>query len=501
MLSNLLIGIQWICLLFFIGINLGYFFLTVIALFALPRYAERQVLLRDLPHLHTDFGLPISLVVAALNEEAVIVPSIRSLLQLDYSEYEVVIVNDGSKDNTLEVLKKEFSLMPQPVAIRHRLTHRPVRGVYQSTVYPQLRVIDKENGGCKADALNAGIDASRYSLICPLDADTVLNRDALLLLAQPFVETPHTIAAGGSVRIANGCDVSEGVLQSIGLPRNPLALFQVIEYLRAFLFARVGWSAINALPIVSGALGLFDKESMVAVGGYNLETHGEDAELIFHMHLDFSSLEKPYRITYIPDAVCWTEAPETIKVLRKQRVRWQRSFMESVWINRRLLFHPKNRVMGFVAMPFQFVFEGLGPMIEVFGYAATVICYVLGLLSTEAFVSFLLLAVGLGLLLSITSLLLEEMVFHTYRSTRNLFVLIAAAVFENLGYRQLASVWRLEGLLQWMFNIKTKRDVVTRKASLPVEPQIEGATSNALPSVPAKAEISSQSTKDRTTSL
>jgi len=500
MLSYVLIITQWICLLFFIGINLGYFFLLIIALFALPRYSERQVLLRDLPHLHTDFGLPISLVVAALNEEAVIVPSIRSLLQLDYSEYEIVIVNDGSKDNTLEVLKKEFSLIPQPVAIRHRLDHRPVRGVYQSTVYPQLRVIDKENGGCKADALNAGIDASRYSLVCPLDADTVLNRDALLLLAQPFVEAPRTIAAGGSVRIANGCDVSEGVIQRVGLPRHPLALFQVIEYLRAFLFARVGWSAIDALPIVSGALGLFHKESVVAVGGYNLETHGEDAELVFHLHLHFSSLEKPYRIIYIPDAVCWTEAPETIKVLRKQRVRWQRSFMESVWMNRRLLFHPKNRVMGFVSMPFQFMFEGLGPMVEVFGYVATVVCFALGLLSTEAFVSFLLLAVGLGLLLSITSLLLEEMVFHTYRSTRNLFILIAAAVFENLGYRQLTSVWRLEGLLQWLFSIETKRDVVTRKASVQTEKEIDAAMTETLPPAPINAGVTSKPSKEKISS-
>ena len=501
MLSYVLIITQWICLLFFIGINLGYFFLMIIALFALPRYSERQVLLRDLPHLHTDFGLPISLIVAALNEEAIIVPSVRSLLQLDYSEYEVVIVNDGSKDNTLEVLKKEFSLVPQPVAIRHRLDHRPVRGVYQSTVYPQLRVIDKENGGCKADALNAGIDASRYSLICPLDADTVLNPDALLLLAQPFMEDPRTIAAGGSVRIANGCDVSEGVLQSIGLPRNLLALFQVMEYLRAFLLARVGWSAIQALSIVSGALGMFHKESVVAVGGYNLETHGEDSELILRLHLHFSSEGKPYRITYVPDAECWTEAPETLKILRRQRVRWHRGFMESLWLNRRLFFHPKNRVMGFFSMPFQFFFEGLGPVIEVCGYGVSVICYSLGLLSTEAFVSFLLLVLGLGFLFSVTSLLLEEMVFHTYRNTRNLFILFAAAVLENFGYRQITSIWRLEALILWVFKIELKWGVITRNASLQAEQQTDAVTSKTLPPAPVNLDVASRTTKEKVTSL
>ncbi len=497
MLSNLLIGIQWICLLFFIGINLGYFFLTIIALFALPRYSERQVLLRDLPYLHTDFGLPISMIVTAYNEEAFIVSSIRSILQIEYSEFEIVVVNDGSKDKTLEILKEEFSLVPLPVAIRHHLKHRPVRGVYQSTVYPQLRIIDKENGGCKADALNAGIDAAHYSLVCPLDADTMIDRDALLLLAQPFLEDPRTIAVGGSVRIINGCEISGGIISHINLPPNPLALFQVIEYLRAFLFARVGWSAIGALPIVSGALGLFHKESVVAVGGYNLETRGEDIELILHMHLHFSSKEKPYRITYVSDAACWTEVPQTFKALRLQRAVWHRSFMESMWFNRRLLFHPKNRVMGFVSMPFQFVFEGFGPMVEVFGYVATIVCYALGLLSMEAFVSFLLLAVGLGLVLSLTSILLEEMIFHTYRTSKNLHIMIAAAVLENLGYRQLIAVWRLEGLIQWMFNLLTNNGVAVSKPAPKAEPQLDAATTKTLPPVPANAGVNTKPIKDQ----
>lgn len=460
--------LQWIFLLFFVGINLVYFLLDVLAFFNLPPYIRRQALSR-LPEPHTGFSLPISIVVTAYNEEAVIAASVRSLLQLNYPNFEIVVVNDGSKDKTLEVLKNEFELVQMPEVIEERVIHKPIRGVYQSAQYQQLRVVDKINGGRKSDATNAGINAARFPLFVPLDADTIVERDSMKLLAQPFWENPLTIAVGGTIRIANGSEVSGGFLTRAGLSKNLLALFQVIEYLRAFLFSRVGWSAIDALPLISGAFGLFDKEAVISVGGYRHDTLGEDMELVLRLHREFRLKDKPYRITYVADAACWTEAPESLKVLRLQRVRWQRGLMESLSMNKQLFFHPKSGFLGWLTLPFMLFFEGIGPVLEVSGYVIMTLCFFFGLLSFKAFTAFMLLAISLGLLLSFTSILLEEITFRTYPKTRDLLILFGVGIIENLGYRQLNAFWRFEGLLKWFFNADSSWGEMTRTASWATE--------------------------------
>ncbi|MBA2524882.1 MAG: glycosyltransferase family 2 protein [Pyrinomonadaceae bacterium] len=463
--QDIIVASQVFFLLYFIGINSGYLLLNVAAFLTLPRHMRRQALHHALPSAHTSFEPPITLIVTAYNEEAVIVPSVRSLLQLDYSEFEIVIVNDGSTDHTLDVLQKEFQLVPFPEAFRVRVPHARVRAVYQSTIYPELRVIDKENGGGKADASNAGINGARFPLFCPLDADTILQRDSLSLMAQPFLEDRRTIAVGGTIRIANGCEVSSGFLTCVGLPKSFLALFQIIEYMRSFLLARVGFSAMNALPLISGAFGLFHKDSVIAVGGYRHDALGEDMELVMRLHRHFRLQGKPYRIKFVPDATCWTEAPESRRVLKNQRVRWQRGLMESVLMNRELLFHPRSGWLGWFAIPFVFFFEGLGGLVEVVGLLFMITSLALGLISGQAFVAFLLVALGLGLLLSTTALLLEEITFHTYPKTKHLLLLFAAIVLENFGYRQLNAVWRVIGLYKWMIKGQAKWGEMTRTAS------------------------------------
>ncbi len=463
-LQDIIVASQFLFLLYFIGINGGYLLLNVVAFSTLPRFMRRQALHHALPSAHTSFEPPISLIVTAYNEEPVIVSAIRSLLQLDYSEFEILIVNDGSTDRTLAVLREEFRLVPFPEAFRLRVPHAPVCAVYQSTIYPELRVIDKENGG-KADAINAGINGARFPLMCPLDADTILQRDSLKLMAQPFLEDRRTIAVGGTVRIANGCEVSAGYLTRVGVPTNFLALFQIIEYLRSFLVARIGFSAINALPLISGAFGLFHKDSVIAVGGYRNDALGEDMELVMRLHRHFLLNGKPYRIKFVADATCWTEAPESRRVLKSQRVRWQRGLMQSVLMNCELLFHPRSGWLGWFAIPFVFFFEGLGGLIELVGLLFMITAVALGLIPWQAFIAFMLVATGLGLLLSTTALLLEEMTFHTYPRTRDLLLLFAAIVLENLGYRQLNAVWRVIGLYKWVTNSQAKWGEMTRTAS------------------------------------
>jgi cellulose synthase/poly-beta-1,6-N-acetylglucosamine synthase-like glycosyltransferase len=464
-MEELTLLIQCVYLLFFLVINSVYLILNFVAFLVLPRYLQRQVLNHGLPQIHTSFKTPISIIIAAYNEEAVIVASIRSLLQLDYPEFEIVVVNDGSKDGTLEVLKQEFSLVAFPEAFRVRIPHQQIRTVYQSLTCPELRVIDKQNGGSKADAINAGINGSRYPLICPLDADTIMQSDSLKLLAQPFLEDSRTIAVGGNVRIANGCQVSRGFLTRISTSQNYLALFQTLEYLRAFLFSRVGWSALDALPLISGAFGLFRKESVITVGGYLRNSLGEDMELILRLHRHYRLAGIPYRIGFVADPACWTEAPESLRVLKNQRVRWQRGLLESLSLNRQLLFHARSGILGWIALPFLFVFEGFGPLIETSGYVVMLVALISGAISWEAFGAFLLMALGLGILLSTTAVLLEELAFHTYPKTRDLLRLIAVSVLENFGFRQMTLWWRVIGCYRWLRNSNSHWGEMSRTAS------------------------------------
>lgn len=463
-LSDIILMSQWFFLLYFIGMNLGYIMLNIMSFFTLSRYMQEHSTEEGLSQEYADLQLPISVLSPAYNEEATVAASIRSLLQLNYPEYEIIVINDGSKDKTLEVLIQEFSLAPFPEAYRVRLKTKPVRTIYQSTVYPNLRVIDKENGG-KADALNVGINSARYPLFCCIDADSILQRDSLEKVVQPFLEDPTTVASGGTVRIANGCEVSGGFLVRRGLPGNLLALFQIVEYMRAFLFGRLGWSPLNALLIISGAFGVFHKEKVISVGGYLTNTIGEDMELVVRLHRHLRQQGVPYRITFVPDPICWTEAPEDLKTLKSQRVRWQRGLAESLAKNFDLLFNRKGGAVGWLAFPFMMIFEWLGPIIELTGYVFMTVAFLFGMISGQAMVAFLVVAMGLGVLLSVSAFLLEEISFHIYPKPKHILILFLVAIAENFGYRQLNSVWRLMGLYYWARGKKGHWGEMTRKAS------------------------------------
>ena len=483
---------QWLALIFFVGLNGGYILLNIATFFTLPPYVRRSVL-SDLPQPCNGYEPPVSLILTAYNEEAVIVSSVRSLLQIEYPEYEIIVVNDGSTDNTLELLRREFDLVDFPATFRPRVKHAPVRAIYQSRTYPELRVVDKQNGGRKSDASNAGINAARFPLVCPLDADSVVERDAIRRLAQPFVEDPHMVATGGIVRILNGCEVSGGFIKNVRLPRHPLALVQIVEYLRAFLFGRIGWSAVDALPLISGAFGLFHKETLIELGGYRHDTLAEDMELVLRLHSHFRLSGKPYRVAFVPDPVCWTEAPEDLRTLRNQRIRWHRGLLECMVIHRRLLFNPKARLLGFLTMPFLLIFEGLGPIVEVLGYAVMFMGFALGLLSPSGFFAFMAVALGLGITLTLTSLLLEEMSYDTYPSTRQVLALIAAAVLENFGYRQLTAIWRVRATLMWMRGADASWGRMARTASWNDSPRsIEASARETIgPEAPAVTRLAS----------
>jgi len=374
------------------------------------------------------------------------------------------MINDGSKDETIEVLKKEFALKAFPEAYNYQIPTQAIRAIYHSATNVNLRVIDKDNGG-KADSLNAGINLSIYPLFCCIDADSVLQQDSLRRIVQPFLHDPRTVACGGTVRIANGCRVENGLLTTVGLPSNLLGLFQIVEYLRAFLFGRLGWSPMNAMLIISGAFGLFHKDSVLAVGGYRRDTIGEDMELVVRLHRHCRVNGKPYRITFVPDPLCWTEAPEDFRTLMNQRIRWQRGLCESLANNLALCCHPKGGTVGWLAFPFMVLYECVGPAVELLGYGVLTAGFIFGFVSPQAWLILLCVAIGLGVVLSLSALLLEEMSFRIYPSQRDFFKLFLAAIAENFGYRQLNTAWKFMGLCRWIRGGKANWGDMIRKAS------------------------------------
>lgn len=393
---------------------------------------------------------PIALLAPAYNEAATIEDSVRSLLALEYPSFEVIVINDGSKDGTLDVLRAAFELKPEERDYDASLTHKPIRGIFRSASHPQLLVIDKCNGG-KADALNAGLNLARAPIVCSIDADSLLESDALLRAVQPFVEDPQrVVATGGTVRVVNGCTVVDGRVVEIGLPKNIWALLQTVEYLRAFLLARLAWSRMGVLTIVSGAFGLFRRSVLVEAGGYASNTVGEDMEIVVRLHRRFRDQKKPYRIAFVPEPVCWTEAPESLAVLARQRSRWQRGALETFATHRDMLFNPKYGRAGMLGLGKVFLFDVVAPVVELAGYILMPLLWLMGALSFDFFVAYLAATFALGVAISVGSLAIEEAELRRFPKARDLVVLALAAVLENFGYRQLNSYWRICGFWQWL---------------------------------------------------
>jgi cellulose synthase/poly-beta-1,6-N-acetylglucosamine synthase-like glycosyltransferase len=406
---------------------------------------------------------PIALLAPAYNEALTITESVRSLLSMRYPEFEIIVINDGSTDETLEILIDTFAMAPTESRDYELVVdHELILGLYTSDLHPRLLVIDKDNGG-KADALNAGLNLATAPIVCSMDADSVLEPDALMRAVQPFLEDPQrVIAVGGTIRVANGCTIADGRIVKVGAPRNLLALMQTVEYLRAFLMARLAWSQIGALTIISGAFGLFRRAAVLEVGGYAHGTVGEDMELVVRLHRHFRNTRKPYRIAFVPEPVCWTEAPETLSVLSRQRARWHRGALETFDRHRSMAFNPKYGAVGMVGFGWIVLSDVIGPPTEMLGYILIPLWWSLGALSLDYLLAFIAVTFAFGIALSVGALALEESELHRFPRARDLAVLTGAAILENLGYRQLNQLWRLQGTLQWLRGAQTWGEM-TRK--------------------------------------
>ncbi len=446
-------GIIWFnyfVLFYFLILNTIYLILFVISLFAVLRFVKRTFFSDYMEIMQSEMTYPITILVPAHNEEKTIVETVKSLMMLNYSEYEIIIINDGSQDKTLQALIDSFEMRKLDKVYRRSIPTKSVDGIYASLSYPNLLVIDKEKGG-KADALNAGINLSKYPLFCSVDADSIIEDNALLRVVKPFMEYPNeTVASGGIVRIVNGCEVRDGRVVKISLPDKVLPIFQVVEYLRAFLTGRIGWSALRSLLIISGAFGLYKKSEVIEIGGYDLYTDTEDLELVVRLHEHMNRMKKKYKIVFVPDPVCWTEVPTKMKILFRQRNRWHRGLLQTLIRHIRLLFNPRQKVIGLFAFPYFLFFEMLGPFVEVLGYIVVILSFIFGILNMPFFLLFLCIAIFYGIFLSIAAILLEEISFRRYPGWIDLSKLIVFGILENFGYRQLLAVFKIKAFWEYI---------------------------------------------------
>ncbi len=454
-LTEAVVAFNVFVLVYFLVLNSIYLWLFLVSLVEVLRFVRRTFFSDYRQIMQSEMTWPISVLVAAHDEEKTIVDTVRSLMMVNYGEFEIIVVNDGSTDRTLRRLVEAFDLRRMDRVYKRSIPTEAVRAVYGSLAHANLLVVDKEKGG-KSDALNAGINLSRYPLFCSIDADSIIEDNALLRVVKPFMERPNeTVAAGGIVRIVNGCEVRDGRVVKIELPDRPIPIFQVVEYLRAFLTGRVGWSALQSLMIISGAFGIYRKQEVVEVGGYSRYTETEDLELVVRLHEYMRTRKRKYRIVFVPDPVCWTEVPESLKVLNRQRNRWHRGLVRTLWDNKRMMLNPRYGTVGMFAFPYFFFFEMLGPFVEVAGYVVVILSLLLGILNLEFFLLFLGIAILYGIFLSIAAILLEEISFRRYPGWLDLTKLVVFGILENFGYRQLNA----------LFKVKAFWDVLLRRRS------------------------------------
>jgi cellulose synthase/poly-beta-1,6-N-acetylglucosamine synthase-like glycosyltransferase len=401
---------------------------------------------------------PITILAPAHNEESSIRVAVKNLLELEYPDLEVIVINDGSEDRTLPELQEEFRLRPVRAVYVQEVESAPVRGFYRSGLDTRLLVIDKEAGGSKADAVNAGLNAATSPYVCVVDSDSVLEKDALLRIMVPVMVDPeHVVGVGGIIRVLNGSEIKGGHLQQVRLPRKGYEIIQVIEYLRAFLIGREGWAQGNMLMIISGAFGLFRTDLVRAVGGYRSKAIGEDFDLVARLHRHLREKGQDYRIQFVPDPVCWTEVPSDVRSLGRQRARWQKGLLDVLWPNRDMLFRRKYGRIGAIALPYLWIFELFAPVIELGGIITILAAAFMHVLSQHFFLEFLLYGYAFATMISIGSVLQEEITYKRYNDWKDVAKLVSYCFLEHFPYRQMHMMWRLQGLWQYM-----RGDVVWR---------------------------------------
>ena len=443
----------------------SYIALGIYSTYANMRHMHKHSFTDYSPVAKSSIVPSVSIIAPAYNESATIVENVRSLFSVYYNDLEIIVINDGSKDDSLNKLIEAYNLIKVPFYVHEQIPTKPIRGVYKSTnpAYKKLIVVDKINGG-KADALNVGINISSQQYITCIDVDCVLEQDAILRMVKPFMTFTdrHVIATGGVIRVANSCDIEGGKITKVRVPSDMLARIQTVEYMRAFLLGRMAWSSINGLLIISGAFGMFDREIVIASGGYNTTTVGEDMELVVRMRVYMEDRKRPYSVEYISDPLCWTEVPTSYKILWRQRDRWLRGTIETLSIHRGMFFNYKYRLLGLVSYPYWFFFEMLAPVVEFFGWLFFFLLLGLGMIQWPFFLLLLFFIVALGYSFSAFSILMEMLTFRQYKDKGDIRKLFVAFIVEPVIFHLYTVAAGLRGFLLKLLRTDTGWGEMTR---------------------------------------
>ncbi len=449
----------------------SYLIFAFLSYYAIRKYVLMKHYINEEVLLKSNEALGASIVAPAFNEGATIVYNAKSLLSLSYPKFEVIIVNDGSSDDTLEKLIKEFDLVKVPFFYQEHIETAPVKGHYKSKnpVYSKLLVVDKENRKSKADASNAGINSSQYPLFLCTDVDCILKPNTIVKLVKPFIESKiKVIASGAAIRSSNSCEVNEGFLVKVHFPKQWYPMFQELEYVRAFLFGRMAWSQLNSLILVSGGLGMFNKEVAIEAGGYTHTSLGEDMELIIRMRKVMYDKREKFKITYIPESLCWTEVPPNLKILMRQRIRWARGLIQTLAIHKNMFFKLKYGRTSWFALPYFFFFEFLAPIIELFGLLLIATSLILsffyaGFINYEFLMWSMLFVYFFYINITIISILLDELLYKSYANIREVLKLIGMALIEPFLYHPVVVVAAIKGYWQYFTKKEATWGVMVRK--------------------------------------
>jgi cellulose synthase/poly-beta-1,6-N-acetylglucosamine synthase-like glycosyltransferase len=436
-----------------LAIILAYLGLAVVSAINLRKYLRTNSFVDYNAILSCPFAPSISILAPAYNEGKTIIENIRALLSLYYSDFEVIVINDGSRDDTLEKVIKEYELELVKHYFEYKIPTQDIRGIYKSRnkSFSRLLVIDKNNGG-KADSLNAGINLARGKLFVAIDVDSIIESDALLKMVKPFLEErdKKIIATGGVIRVVNDCVVESGQVSQINLPRRFLPRVQVLEYTRSFLMGRMAWSKLDGLLLISGALGLFDREIVVACGGYFSKTVGEDMEIVVRMRRYMVERNEPYEVAYVPDPLCWTEVPESTKILGRQRNRWTRGMIDSLNVHKKIFFNRKYGRFGMLGYPYWFFFEWFVHVIEFVGIVYFLILILFGEINWQFFGIMFAFIYSYAVGLSIWAILFEELTFHKYERRRDVLILVVTAFLEPFFYHPMVLYWAVRGNIDYL---------------------------------------------------
>ena len=475
LLRNIILFFHYFFLVFTVLIVGSYVLLSIFSTKETISHLRKNSFINYKDLLSSNIAPSISIIAPAYNESLNIVENVRSLLSTHYVNYDVIIVNDGSSDNSLEKLIKAYDLEKVEYLINEKIPTKPLRaGVFKSKnpAFDKLIIVDKENGG-KSDALNCGINISQSKYIACIDVDCLLLEDSLQKMVKPFLEytDKKVIASGGVIRIANSCKIENGKLVEVNVPKKWLERAQILEYLRSFLLGRMAWARLNGLLVISGAFGLFDKEIAIKVGGYDTTTVGEDMEIIVRMRRYMEEQNLKYKVAYIPDPLCWTEAPDDRKIFISQRNRWTRGTIETLKMHKKIGLNHRYGILGMLSFPYWFIFERLAPLIEIIGMFYFVFILFYQPVSWSFVLGLFMLAYLFSLLFSFVAIFTEEFTYHQYKKKGTGFKLLLTVILEPLILHPLVLYAALKGNIDYHFNKNKKWGVMVRKGLTKVVPE------------------------------